>query len=103
PKQGHGPRTNDGEGKGQGCKTVYAHLRLGGYLDEAQWQMAVHCRRGHGVAQKEVKETRLGVTDPSGHARRPNLSFVRLAEGNEYGGRSGVSPHFLHKHTSDAR
>jgi hypothetical protein len=27
---------------------------LGGYLDGAQWQMAVYCRRGHGVAQKEV-------------------------------------------------
>jgi len=27
---------------------------LGGYLDAAQWQMGVHRRRGHGVAQKEV-------------------------------------------------
>ena len=40
-----------------------------GYLDGAQWQMGVHRRRGHAVAEKEVKrETRLGVTDPSGHA-----------------------------------
>src|SRR5438034_3804904 len=45
--------------------------------------MGVHRRRGHGVAQKEVKrETRLGVTDPSGHARGPNLSLVRLKETN---------------------
>jgi len=62
--------------------------------------MAVHCRRGYGVVQKEVKqEMWLGVTDRSGHARGPNLSFVRLAEGNEYGGISRVSPHFLHEHT----
>ena len=53
--------------------------------------MAVHRRRGHGVVQKEVKrKTRLGVTDPSGHARGPNLSLVRLPEGNECGGRSGL-------------
>jgi hypothetical protein len=54
--------------------------------------MGVHRRRGHAVAEKEVKwETRLGVTDPSRHARGPNLNLVRLAEGNECGGRSGVS------------
>ena len=32
----------------------------------------------------------------SGHARGLNLSLVRLTEGNEYGRRSGVSPHLLH-------
>src|SRR5438552_5980394 len=34
---------------------------------------------------------------------RAYLSHVRLAEGNEYGGRCGVSPHVLHQHASDAR
>jgi hypothetical protein len=53
--------------------------------------MAVHCRRGHRVAHKEVKQkTRLGVTDPSGLSRGPNLSLVRLPEGNECGRRSGL-------------
>ena len=55
--------------------------------------MGVHRRRGHADAEKEVnRETWLGVTDPSGHARGPNLSLVRLAEENECGERSGVNP-----------
>jgi hypothetical protein len=49
--------------------------------------MAVHRRRGYGVAQKEVKrETRLGVTDPSRHA----LTFYTFLEARKKGVVSAV-------------
>jgi len=48
--------------------------------------MGVHCRRGHGVAQKEVNGRRGSALQILlGMPEGPNLSLVRLAEGNEYG------------------